>query len=343
MHPRLARFTPEERARLSVLFVAKHALSGGRPHPEDGSHAVYHHELLTSLKATGLNVLAADKYEVLLDPPAVDFVIPLLNRGGFMNSEMLAPTLLERARLPYLGATPILRGLSDDKHLMKTVARQRGVPTADWRIFRRGGWGEEPVPADWGAYIVKPNASSASWGIKRLESVGEVMRHVEMLHAQRHDAIVEPWLGDLDIGVPVIGDVEPWILPAFAYNPGGTGGLRSYEEKRNLVPTAATEDPLEPLSDPVLAARVEDLTRKLVPELWPLDYGRFEFRYDRTSRELLFMEVNLSCNLWSKKTISRSARTQGISHDELVEHILAQSMARQGVIRREAVAVREAA
>ena len=332
MHPKLVRFTPEERERLSVLFLAKHALSGGRPHAEDGSHAVYHHELLTSLQATGLKVLAADTYEVLLGPPPVDFVVPLLNRGGFLNSEMLAPTLLERARVPYLGATPILRGLSDDKHLMKTVAAHRGVPTAPWRILRRGGWGEEPVP-DWGASIVKPNASSASWGIKRLESGAEVMRHVAQLHAERHDAIVEPWLGDLDIAVPVIGGAEPWLLPPFAYNPGGTGGLRSYEEKRNLVPTDS-DDPLEPVEDPALRARIEELTRRLIPELWPFDYGRFEFRYDRASGDLLFMEVNLSCNLWSKKTISRSARTQGISHDELVEHILASSMARQGVIQR---------
>ena len=332
MHPRLTRFTPEERERLSVLFLAKHARGGGQPHPTDGSHAVYHHELLSSLQATGATVVAADDYEVLLRPPPVDFVVPLLNRGGFFNSEMLAPTLLERAGVPYLGATPILRGLSDDKHLMKTVAAQRGVPTAPWRVFRRGGWGEASVP-DWGAYIVKPNASSASWGIKRLESQAEVARHVAALHAERHDAIVEPWLGDLDIAVPVIGGDEPWLLPAFAYNPGGTGGLRSYEEKRNLVPTDS-DDPLEPIQDTALAARIEDFTRLLIPELWPFDYGRFEFRYHRASGELLFMEVNLSCNLWSKKTISRSARTQGISHDELVEHILASSMARQGVIAR---------
>ena len=123
----------------------------------------------------------------------------------------------------------------------------------------------------------------------------------------------------------------------------GTRLRFSYEEKRNLVPTDASEDPLEPIPDPELAARVEALTRRLVPELWPLDYGRFEFRYDRTSRELLFMEVNLSCNLWSKKTISRSARTQGISHDQLVEHILAQSMARQGVIDRASLGVAQAA
>ena len=51
-----------------------------------------------------------------------DFVFPLLNRGGFLNSEMMLPLLCTRLGLPYLGASPILRGLADDKHLTKLAA-----------------------------------------------------------------------------------------------------------------------------------------------------------------------------------------------------------------------------
>jgi D-alanine-D-alanine ligase len=83
-----------------------------------------------------------------------------------------------------------------------------------------------------------------------------------------------------------------------------------------------------------LAARLEHHARLMLPELWPFDYGRFEFRHDRASGELRFMEVNLSCNLWSKKTVSGAARLLGVSHAELVETILAHSMLRQGVIDR---------
>ena len=38
----------EDKARLNVMFLAKHALSGGVPHAEDGTHAIYHHEMLTT-------------------------------------------------------------------------------------------------------------------------------------------------------------------------------------------------------------------------------------------------------------------------------------------------------
>ena len=44
------------------------------------------------------------------------------------------------------------------------------------------------------------------------------------------------------------------------------------------------------------------------------------------------MEVNLSCNLWSRKTISRSARTLGLSHRDVVETIVAHSMGRQRLV-----------
>ncbi|MFD2429223.1 hypothetical protein ACFSUK_15985 [Sphingobium scionense] len=114
---------------------------------------------------------------------------------------------------------------------------------------------------------------------------------------------------------------------------------RSYEEKRGLID--AGDDPLILVEDRDLRARLEDMTRRLLPELWPFDYGRFEFRYDPASGELLFMEVNLSCNLWSKKTISRSTASIGVDHQSLVETIVAHSLGRHGLLTE--MPVREAA
>ena len=79
---------------------------GGRPPPEDGNHALYHVETREILQALGLNLVLEDNYEALFEKPDVDFVFPLLNRGGFLNSEMMLPLLCTRLGLPYLGATP---------------------------------------------------------------------------------------------------------------------------------------------------------------------------------------------------------------------------------------------
>lgn len=325
---RTLRIPPSLKAELRVMYLAKHALAGGRPDAEDGSHAVYHHELLATLQAIGLDVVPATSYEALWQRPDVDFVVPLLNRGGFQNSEMLAPLLCVKHALPFLGAAPIMRGLADDKHLSKLVAHQHDVPTAPWAVYRRGqrisapGFGYDRL-------VVKPNASSASWGVKVVDTWFEGLAHLEALQAAGHDVIVEPWVPLVDIAVPVVGAEGPWMLPPMAYLPEDPERVRSYQEKRNLV--AVTDDPLEPVRDEALLERLAAYTAALLRDLWPFDYGRFEYRYDPASGNLRFMEVNLSCNLWSKKTISRAAGTLGVSHEALVETIVAHSLARQRV------------
>lgn len=318
------------KSALAVMFLAKHARSDGRKDAHDGNHATYHHELRETLESIGLNLLSENCYEAVMARPNADFVIPLLNRGGFQNSEMLAPLLLSRHRIPYLGATPIIRGLTDDKHLAKLVAQHHGVPTMDWQVYRIG------MPIEAPAFrperlVVKPNASSASWGLGIFASWAEAHLHILSLHAEGHDAIVEPWVPLIDVALPVVGGATgPWLLPPMAYRPADPTTPRSYEEKRALVDGG--DDPLEIVDDPLLLQKIENHGRRLVTEMWPFDYGRIEFRFDPMTGALRFMEINVSCNLWSRKTISRSAATLGVSHAELVETIVGHSMARQGLL-----------
>lgn len=337
-HPNCATLSPAAKARLRLMFLAKHALGDGRADAVDGNHAVYHHELRTTLERIGFDVVAADSFEALAARPDADFVVPLLNRAGFQNSEMLAPLLLARSGLPFLGASPIVRGLADDKHLAKLAARHHGVPTMDWQVYRRGA-GKIAVPVVRAErLVVKPNASSASWGVRVVGDPDDARAHVEWLHDAGHDAIVEAYAPLIDVAVPVIGGAcsRPWLLPPLAYMPDDPRRLRSYEEKRALVPTNEA-DPLVTIEDGTLVAVLKRHTLALCAELWPFDYGRFEYRYDPDTGALQFMEVNLSCNLWSRKTISRSAASIGVDHAELVESIVAHSLLRQGVVRSEPI------
>lgn len=332
LDPRCARIPSADKARLRLMFLAKHACGDGSPDAADGNHAVYHHELRTTIESLGIEVVAANSFEAIERRPNVDFVFPLLNRAGFQNSEMLAPLLLTRCGAPFLGASPILRGLADDKHLSKVIARRHGVPTARWISCRRGRPIAEP---DFRAerLVVKPNASSASWGVAIVGSWTDARAHVQELHRLGHDVIVEEWLPLLDVAVPVVGGAgaAPWLLPPMAHAPERAGDLRSYEEKRALADDVRP-DPLLVVDDPELVGRLNAFSRALCDELWPFDYGRFEFRYDPGSGAVAFMEVNLSCNLWSQKSISRSAASLGVDHASLVESILAHSLRRQGVI-----------
>jgi D-alanine-D-alanine ligase len=317
--------------RLRIMFIAKHAKWGGGLHPEDGNHALYHVEVRTILQELGLNLELADRYEALFDNPGVDFVFPLLNRGGFLNSEMLLPLLCTRLGIPYLGASPILRGLSDDKHLTKLCVKARGVPTAPWAIFRRGApVVEDGVPMA-ERMVIKPNASSASWGVMDAHDWPGVVRAVEEIHDMGHDAILEPFLNGSDVEVPVITIGDPVVMPMMLFEQADPSHLRTYYEKRDLVDRAQKYQ-LVDFDDPKLMPIIDDYTRRVMGEFRPFDYGRYEFRVDLDTGEVNFLEVNLNCNLWSEKVFGRSAKRAGLTQSQLIETILADSLKRHGLI-----------
>jgi D-alanine-D-alanine ligase len=334
MPPVASRRLPDAAKRsLRIMLIAKHARWEGGLHPSDGSHAIYHLEMRRTLEEIGVRLSIADSYEVLFTRPDVDFVFPLLNRGGFLNSEMLLPLLCQRLDIPYLGASPILRGLSDDKHLAKQAAVARGLPTAPWAIYRRGACIDLPPDFPAARYVIKPNASSASWGISSADDWCGVRAAVESLHEQGHDALVEPFIVGHDIEVSVITvDGEPFILPTQIVEQHDPAQLRTYAEKRNLVEGQAYR--IRPLEAGDARAAAESLALRLMPEFLPFDYGRFEFRQDVLTGEVQFLEVNLNCNLWSQKTISMAAQQLGWSHAELIETILTESLARHGLLQR---------
>ena len=232
------RIPDEAKQRIRMLFMAKHALFGGGMHPEDGNHAIYHHEVRSTLEELGLNLQPANTYEALFRKPEVDFVFPLLNRGGFVNSEMLVPILCNKHGISYLGAMLFLRGLGDDKSVSKLVCEHAGVPTAPWFCYRRGAPVlEKDLPTgDAGRWVVKPNASSASWGITDAHDWNEVANAIRHIHAEGHDAIVEPYLDGYDIQCAFITiDDEPTPLPMLWYEREDTQRLWTYYEKRDLV------------------------------------------------------------------------------------------------------------
>jgi D-alanine-D-alanine ligase len=322
---------PATRERVRILFIAKHALWRGGLHPEDGNHAVYHVEIRTILEQLGLNLTLADRFEVLFERPEVDFVFPLLNRAGFLNSEMLGPLLCTRLGLPFLGASPILRGLSDDKHLAKRAAVVAGVPTAPWAIYRRGAPVLEAACPPAERWVIKPNASSASWGVHDATDWAGVRQAIGEIHDDGHDALVEPFLAGSDVEVPVITVGDPVILPKMIFRQADPDHLRTYYEKRDLVDRSAKYS-LDPFEDEAVSELISDYTRRLYAEYRPFDYGRFEFRVNEQTGEVRFLELNLNCNLWSEKVFGRAARLAGLTHPELIETILAESLRRHGLM-----------
>nr|MDQ4088271.1 phosphoribosylglycinamide synthetase [Pseudomonadota bacterium] len=244
----------------------------------------------------------------------------------------LLPLLCTRHGIPFLGASPILRGLSDDKHLSKLCAAARGVPTAPWAIYRRGAPVEQRRCPAGERLVIKPNASSASWAVQDAYDWAGVEAAVADIHSQNHDAIVEPFLNGSDVEVPVITiDGEPAVMPMMLFEQADPTHLRTYYEKRDLVERAHKYQ-LVPFDDAEWMPIIADYTRNLAEEYRPFDYGRFEFRLDREGGKVQFLEVNLQANLWSQKVYGRSAVLAGLTQEQLIETILYEGLRRHGLL-----------
>jgi D-alanine-D-alanine ligase len=180
--------------------------------------------------------------------------------------------------------------------------------------------------------VIKPNASSASWGVQDATDWAGVEAAVASIHSEGHDAIVEPFLVGSDVEVPVITiDGEPVVMPMMLFEQADPTHLRTYYEKRDLV-DRSQKYRLVPFDADALMPEIDRLTREMAEELRPFDYGRFEFRVDLETGTVNFLEVNLQANLWSQKVFGRSAELAGLSQSQLIETIVAESLRRHGLL-----------
>lgn len=331
----LLHLSDAEKDRLKILFLAKWAEGTGAPNAEAGTHATYHFEMRETLRELGFKVEASSRMERAFEKPGYDFLFTMFNRAGFSGSEMLAPLMATYHNVPFFGANPIIRGLGDDKHLMKLAVRSRGVLTPDWMVVRRGALSIEQPAFEWKRLIVKPNASSASWGIKVFTDWAPAKVHIDELLAGGHDVIIENFVDGFEIAVPIIGSNGPWFLPPMKFSVDDDLAIRSYEEKRHLKAVDTVE--LNRLPDGALLDRCIEVGNAVMPEIWPFDNGRLELKYDEANDTLNFIELNLSCNLWSKKATAISAAEIGVTHPQIIETVLCHSLRRQGVVPPESI------
>ena len=128
--------------------------------------------------------------------------------------------------------------------------------------------------------MIKPNASSASWGVQDARDWAGVEAAVASIHAEGHDAIVEPFLNGSDVEVPVITvDGEPVVMPMMLFEQADPTHLRTYYEKRDLVERGHKYQ-LVDFDDGEWVPKIAAMTRDIAEEFRPFDYGRFEFRLD---------------------------------------------------------------
>lgn len=312
-----------------VLFAARHVLEDQAIAPAvSGQYPRYHQEIRDVLDALVGPITVTDSEVGIEDLIAgSDYVFSLMNRIKMNNGEVFVSTLCEYAGVPYLGASPAIRALAEDKHLAKHLVRSLGVRTSP--SVTSSNYLSAPAQQPFaGPFFVKPRLGAASEQVtqfSRQTTWQGAREQAHTLHMDGMDALIEQYAPGRNVTVPIIGDTEPMVFEPVVLH--GSGPFQIITQDNKLQ--TCSDMNFEMLDNAELASSLKAAALKIYQELCPLDYARFDFRVDDDNGTFQFLEVNICCDISSFGSLMFSLGHAGISQEALVSHILAFSYLRQ--------------
>jgi D-alanine-D-alanine ligase len=169
---------------------------------DDGSHVIWprsaaSHEL-TIVDAAGASRQVH-----------VDVVFPILH--GLWGEDGTVQGMLELVDLPVVGSGVLASALGMDKHFMKTVFVQAGLPVTPWATISRRQWAEDPASVCAAAerlgypVFVKPARAGSSVGVGKATDAASLRAVVEAALAEDGRALIEPAVVGREIEIGVLG------------------------------------------------------------------------------------------------------------------------------------------
>jgi D-alanine-D-alanine ligase len=324
-----------DRSKIKVLYLAKYAPKSDEEMPPiheiDGVLPRYHYEMFKVISELGFDVLSSNNLDILFTKGKnFDYVFTLYSHAHFLGSEVFVSTVCEYLSIPYLGATPHIRALAEDKHLTKIFAKHFGVPTPKWKLYRTIDDSMEE-PSFKGPYILKPRFEGDSVGITEdciQEEWNEILPQLKHILSTYGDAIVEEFISGTNVTVPIIGGNPPLIIPAVLNRSKLKGELETFYQKKFIDETSERTI----FNSPKIESKLNHYVSKLFTEAQPMDYMRADFRIPYNEDTPMFLEMNVTGTLGSHSDIAMPARHIGISQKELILMILDCSFKRQNVL-----------
>jgi len=323
----LLRPTPEELSNTHVLYLARHATDFSPERQKKyGYHVVYHALLLRTLRELGLKVTPASDFEVLFGPLDFDYLYGIHSHALFDGHELLAPSIAAFRGIPFLGAPAPVRALSEDKVLAKQLAASVGVDVARHKVIDP----LQPDAADLsmpGTWILKPRGGIASDALMKVENESgwrEAITAAGDPANEGREFIAEEFVPGLNLTVPIIEGLPPHSLATFIERGRAGDNLLTKEGKRGQNPDYESA----PYDGPG-AKEASEAASRLAEAISPFDYARFDFRFDPDRKRLVFLELNIACNMSPASVVRRAIHMHGVEYHPLVAHVFTYSLRRQ--------------
>ena len=283
-----------------------------------------------ALRARGHEVTTADPGDdpltVLAEARAAEVVWMALHGGAGEDGTIQA--LFDLAGVCYTGSGHLASALAMDKDLSKIVFRSAGVPTAEWRMLRRGdgvdfampAFVESTVAALGLPVVVKPSKQGSTVGLTVVKVAGDLPAAIRTAFDHDDEVMLETFVPGRELTVGILGDV---VMPVGEIIPKHE--LYDYECK--YTPGMAEELFPAPIPEGV-RDEVQEYTRRAYAALKLAGCARIDFRWHPTEG-LFCLEANTLPGMTGTSLVPQAAQAMGIGFPELCERIALDAVARR--------------
>ena len=258
----------------------------------------------------------------------IDVVFPVLH--GLWGEDGTIQGLLEMARIPYVGCGVLSSAVSMDKLYTKIIAKNIGVPQADYEpVFReeltdmetvvRRIEGRFPYPV-----FIKPANSGSSRGISRAEDRKQLEEGLK--EAARHDRklLVEEFISGREVECAVFGGGRREAVAS------GVGEILAAAQFYDYEAKYFSEDS-RTVVDPNLPEGAAEAVRRAAVALFKAVDGYGLARVDffvRADGRIVFNEINTMPGFTAISMYPMLWEARGISKAQLIDMLLAHGLER---------------
>jgi D-alanine-D-alanine ligase len=261
--------------------------------------------------------------------PEIDVVFPALH--GTFGEDGTLQGLLELAGLPYVGAGVLASSVSMDKEVMKRLARERGLPVVDYRVFSTSQLKELDAMCSTFEFpvFVKPANLGSPVGISKAHNCAELKSALELAAAYDRKIIVERSIQGREFECAVLGNEQPIasvpceILPSREFY--------DYDDKY-LLEKAGTVIPadLPPEQTTELRRLAVECYRAMECE----GLARVDFLLETATNRLFINEINTLPGFTSISMYPKMWEYSGLPMPKLVDRLIELALERHAARQR---------
>ncbi len=269
---------------------------------------------LRDVNAHGIDV-QRDTLLATLQHGAFDRVFIVLHGKG--GEDGVIQGVLEVMEIPYTGSGVLASALAMDKLRSKQLFEGVGLPTPKYMVLDKNS-DLEYVAATLGLpLMVKPSLEGSSIGMTKVEKVAQLSQAYAEAEKYYGEVLIEQWIQGKEYTVAILGD-EP--LPVirletartfYDYTAKYIANDTKYHCPCGLVPEEE--------------ATLQRLALAAFKAVNAKGWGRVDILCDQVGRPYL-IEINTVPGMTDHSLVPMAAKARGMTFDELVYQILAQTL-----------------